>query len=386
MMRAREFVAALLGSYLLYVVTAGCAAAFDSLERASVTNESETFLDRGWLSQALLADEQAEFDDATAAARAADTALAEAQADLRDLRAQISGLPAGSPERAALEADAAELEERIENDLRPATYAADVRFHEAEVALEDERALVSTQVRDLPEDTLLAFSRALNNAINSGLIVDIDSEHIQAALDGAYDRLQIRALVKALEEEAKFARRARFFTEKAEATGDQRFLEKAERLRALGEARKEQFMERIARYDVPLDQLRDDVVASEVEPGHEYDDPPLAAAAREVGKDLRQDAREAARAVRDDIRETVKDVREEAREVVRDAREEARDAAKAAARDAREEAREAATTAARDARAEAREEAREEVREAVEDAREAAGETTKEAAREAIKD
>lgn len=234
------------------IAFAGVRAA-DGVDEPAVASVPETgsleFLDRDRLTDTLMADEQAEVDTAEANAEAAETVLIDAEADLEALTGQISDLPPGDPGRATMEARADELERRIETRLRLAAILANTAFEEAAVAFDDELAIISGQVHDMPLDTLTAFNRALRHPAAQGLLVDLDSDLIQEALDGAYDRRQINALVRTLESEARLAAHARHLTTKSAETGDAQFLEKAREIEARAMARKQQDLARIKRYE-----------------------------------------------------------------------------------------------------------------------------------------
>jgi hypothetical protein len=339
-MRKHHIIALLLSSTMLISANTGWAqeAVEEAGEDTATVEDSQKFLDRDRLTETLMADEQAELDAAKEDLEKADLDLADAEDALTDLNEQITALAEDDPARAELEEEAEALETRIEEQLRPAAEDANARVEDTQLSYDEELAVVSTQVQDMPEDTLFAFNRSLNNAVAQGLVVDLDSEEIQTALDGAYDKRQINALTKALEEEAKFMNRAQFFEDKAEETGDERFLEKAERMESRAEAQREKFLARIDRYEnIDEDEIEfegDEDLAS---------DGLMTAEAREEAKEARDEAREAAKEARDEAREAAKEARDEAREAAKEARDEAREAAKEARDDARENAREAAS-------------------------------------------
>jgi len=351
-MRKHHIIAMLLSSTMLISANAGWAqdAGEDAGEGTTAVEDSQKFLDRDRLTETLMADEQADLDDAREDLEKAEMELADAEGALANLNEQITALAEDDPARAELEAEAEALETRIEEQLRPSAGDADARVQDAQLTYDEELAIVSSQVQDMPEDTLFASNRSLNNAVAQGLVVDLDSEEIQAALDGAYDKRQINALTKALEEEAKFTNRARFFEDKAEETGDERFLEKAERMESRAEAQREKFLARIDRYD-NIDEGEIEFEGDE-ELAH---DGLMTAEAREAAKEARDEAREVAKEARDEAREAAKEARDEAREVAKEARDEAREAAKEARDEARDEAREAAKEARDNARETARE-------------------------------
>jgi len=113
--------------------------------------------------------------------------------------------------------------------------SAQSAYDSAKGDVDAEKAKVEELIAKLSPEQLFALNRSLNNATKNPFGVDIDSEHLQMVLDGDYDRRQINALTKALESEAKF----RYLAEK---TGNDRFLEKAEREKA-------KFMANIERFD-----------------------------------------------------------------------------------------------------------------------------------------
>lgn len=96
----------------------------------------------------------------------------------------------------------------------------------------DER--VQTFVENLSDEQVFALNRSLNNAVKSGQNIDFDLDLLETIVDENYDKRQINALTKALEEEAKFLA-------KYEETGDPKFIEKAEQ-------KKEKFLAKIDKF------------------------------------------------------------------------------------------------------------------------------------------
>lgn len=192
----------------------------------------------------------------------------------------------------------------------------EAELEDARTAFRQEKRAVVRAVSLLSDDQVFAFNRSLNNALASGLVVDLDADQLFAAAH--YDKRQINALTKALESDALFSTKADAARAAYEETHDPARLRQAEHFEAKAESMRERFLGKIERFD-----------------GHD------AGAAR-------HDAREAARD-----------------EAGRAARDEARGEARAAAREAaRDAAKEAALEAVRnDARQVARQEARDQARE-----------------------
>ena len=242
-----HIVALLLSGAMLMAADPGWAR--EASGAADAPENSQTFLDRDRLTEALMADELANLDATKQTLEKARTLLAAAEDELVDLNGQIADLSGDDPARARLEEKARALGARIEEQLRPSAHDAGILVHDAEITHEEELAIVSIQVKDMPEDTLIAFNRSLAKTLAQDLTVDLDSEEIQTALDGAYDKRQINALIKALAEETRFTNRARLFRQRAAETGDQRYLEKAEHMERRAEAQREMFLARIERYE-----------------------------------------------------------------------------------------------------------------------------------------
>lgn len=129
-------------------------------------------------------------------------------------------------------------------------------FNAAALAIEDEKAATAEALDQLSDDQILALNRALNNAEASGLLVNIDAEHLQLILDEDYDRRQIMAITTGLEKEARALDKAGDFEARAEATGNDKFLEQAERFRTRAEVEKTKFFTKATRFD--RDEMTDD--------------------------------------------------------------------------------------------------------------------------------
>jgi hypothetical protein len=217
-------------------------------------------------------------DDLAAAEKELEDALAEdpqdpdrvaaAQADL-PIKAEASRLANEAADRAAAEASAKQgvYDQKV----------AAVEAIEAEIAKTGELVgeLSAKQVHDL--------NASLQNARKTGLLpLDLDSEHLQAILDGAYGTREIHALTNAYEQEARFDRLAMRFVERYDATGREHFQAQAERFAARGDEQKEKFLEKIERFTAQ-DGERE-----------------ARAAAREAAAEAREAAREAAAEERGD--------------------------------------------------------------------------------------
>jgi hypothetical protein len=196
-----------------------------------------------------------------------------------------------------------------------------------QIALDDaitDRDHVKELIADLSPEQVFAYNRSLNNAIESGLLPYLDSDLLERSLGADLNRKQINAVTQALEQEARFAMKAERLRDRAEETGNDRLLAKADKMEDRGEAQKEKFLARVSG-SADSDRTR---------------------------SDLREEGRMQARVVAKNV------AKQEAR---RTARENAREEARVASRDG-SEAREATRTAKREAiqlaRATAREEAR----------------------------
>ncbi|MGH8658591.1 MAG: hypothetical protein ACREV4_09005 [Gammaproteobacteria bacterium] len=187
----------------------------------------DKFSDRDRLSETLLRDDHL-------AVVAAEEDLAAAQADLD---AAVTG-------NASVEEIAALNAKRLE---------AVANLEEAQHSFALEEPTIETQLEALSDEQVFALNRSLNNAVSSGLNVDIDSEHLQDVIDGDYDGRQINALTKALEEEAKFTKLSDKFQDKYEASGNERFLEHSERMLDKGVQQKEKFLSKIDKFDAKRD-------------------------------------------------------------------------------------------------------------------------------------
>ena len=132
-----------------------------------------------------------------------------------------------------------------EEDLQKAVDAAQEELDAIAKSIEDLPGLVE----QLTEEQLFALNRSLNNATNNGLIVDLNSEYMEMLIDGEYNKQQINALTKALEEEAKFNKLSDKFADKYELTGKEHFQDKADMMSAKGERQKDKFMAKIDKFD-----------------------------------------------------------------------------------------------------------------------------------------
>gem|GEM_PF-3081625 len=130
---------------------------------------------------------------------------------------------------------------------------AETRLEDAIFARASERAGVQEAVDRLSEDQVIALNRSLNNALHNRFGADLDAEHLLAVADGNYNDRQINALTKALEEEAKFKAHAERFSDRYEATANDKFLDKAERFESRGAQQKQKFLSKIERFNMTDD-------------------------------------------------------------------------------------------------------------------------------------
>ena len=112
-----------------------------------------------------------------------------------------------------------------------------------------EKRRLTKQVNKLSDEQVFALNRSLNNAVNNGLIVDLNSDYMRALLKGNYNKQQINSLTKALEEEAKFEKLSDKFTSKYDYTGNEKFMDKADMMTDKGERQKDKFLAKIDKFD-----------------------------------------------------------------------------------------------------------------------------------------
>ena len=151
-------------------------------------------------------------------------------------------------EKALADANADGAPQEEIDALKDNVTEAEKTFAEAEDNLAKEKEILPEQVADLTEEQLFALNRSLNNATNNGLIVDLDSEYMQDLLDGNYNKQQINSLTKALEEEAKFDKLSDKFASKYDATGNDKFLDKADMMSLKGEGQKDKFLAKVDKF------------------------------------------------------------------------------------------------------------------------------------------
>lgn len=70
---------------------------------------------------------------------------------------------------------------RLQNARR---LEAETSLEEAQHSFELEQQTIEAQLEALSDEQIFALNRSLNNALSSGLNVDIDSEHLQDVIDG----------------------------------------------------------------------------------------------------------------------------------------------------------------------------------------------------------
>jgi len=238
--------------------------------------ETQKFYDRDLLTETLLADDQEALvaaQEENLVAIEADQAAADAlQADLdaqAALDADIAAAEAtaaaesADPTDPALDQTAAELQAIAdETDAEALQLAADetdaealqvtadeadaTETAEALTAIEAEFSETETFVEGLTDEQVFALNRSLNNAVNSGLLVDIDAEDLALIEDA--NKLQINAFTQAFEQEARFLLKADKFTAKAEESGDDKFLEIGDRMTNKAEDQKTKFISKIERF------------------------------------------------------------------------------------------------------------------------------------------
>ncbi len=207
-------------------------------------NSSVRFLDRDLLAETALKDETAAVRQAESERDRAQDALAIAEAKL--VEAEASGDP-----------DAVDEATRNRNEARDEYELAVAGLNDAISAQETEAERVGKALEGMSDAQVVAMNRSLNNARHNRFGVDLDAEHLEAVGEGSYNDRQIMALTKALEEEAKFNAHAERFLARYEATGNEKFMDKAERFESRGAAQKEKFLSKIERFgemDAPTSQ------------------------------------------------------------------------------------------------------------------------------------
>lgn len=151
--------------------------------------------------------------------------------------------------------DPERLLEIISRDEEKEREALQEQFNEGEISqeefdlasaeLDQEIADAEALIAELSEEQLHALNKFLNDTYNNGRGVFLDAEHLQLIVDEGYGDTEIRLLTKALEEEYKFTHFAERAAEKAEATGNDKFLEQEQRFLDRADEQKNKFLARI---------------------------------------------------------------------------------------------------------------------------------------------
>lgn len=245
--------------------------------------ETQKFYDRDLLTETLQADDQEalaaaqeahqaaiEADQAAAEAAQADAdaaAAAQADADAAAAADEAAAADPGNTELAdiAVQTDADALQviaeltdadalqviaeqtdagalELVANET-DATETADTL-----AVIETEFSATKLFVEGLTNEQVFALNRSLNNAVSSGLLVDIDAEDLALIVDA--NKLQINAFTQAFEQEARFLLKADKFAAKAEESGDDKFLVIGDRMTSKAEDQKAKFIAKIGRFSV----------------------------------------------------------------------------------------------------------------------------------------
>ncbi len=151
-----------------------------------------------------------------------------------------------SDAQAALDAAAEDITEEeltaLNQALTDAQAALETAQADADAAQGHE---IEALVADLTDEQVFALNRALNNTHDSPFAPELTAEQLQQIIDGDYTKHQINAFTKALEEEAKFESLAAGFEAKAEASGNDKHLLQAERLRLKATSQSERFMAKV---------------------------------------------------------------------------------------------------------------------------------------------
>lgn len=131
--------------------------------------------------------------------------------------------------------------------LNQALMEAQASLTEAQTAQESERIEIEELVDQLSDEQVFALNRSLNNTRHNRFGLVLDAGQLQVIIDGDYDKHQINAFTKALEEEHKFKALAEKFVDKTEATGNDKFLVHADRMLEKGLAKSERFLNKAER-------------------------------------------------------------------------------------------------------------------------------------------
>jgi hypothetical protein len=143
----------------------------------------------------------------------------------------------GALAKAQSELEAAEAREREASEVSE-TLAGEI---------DTTRALVA----DLSDDQVRAFQRAVDDALRRGLPLDVGSTQLLEILEGGYDGRQIDLLTRAYAQGARFERLAVHLEERAQSSGDEDLLERAERARQRGTSEKSRLLGMIHGHAAP---------------------------------------------------------------------------------------------------------------------------------------
>jgi hypothetical protein len=192
-------------------------------------------LDTGLAASPPLSDEeiaalQTAVADATTAADAAAADLAAAQADV---------------DAAAAAKTTAQAEIDQANAAIPTAQAAVDQATTDLAAAQAQTEATVEFVANLSDEQVIALNRALNNTRHNGLQPDWDLAVLQRIIDEDLSNGEIQQLVHGFELAARFEQHATRFEAKAEATGNDAFLDKADRMRERGQTLQDKFETRI---------------------------------------------------------------------------------------------------------------------------------------------
>ncbi|WP_305909827.1 hypothetical protein Q9L42_003410 [Methylomarinum sp. Ch1-1] len=241
-MKVEFLIPAFLSAVLLASGQASFAATEDDGENLEVSESK--FNDSDLLIETLSADDAQDVEDAQTTLDGLQEELTSTQEELQTLQNSDS----------ASEEEIQALEEKV-NTLEGEVEQAISNLSTAEQTLEDETSAISAQVEQLSDEQITALNQKLNNAVSSNLLVDIDSEDLQAVIDGDYNFQQISMFTKAYEEEAKFTSLADKFAAKADEKDNDMFLRQADRMSEKSQIQKDSFISKIDRFN-SKDQLK----------------------------------------------------------------------------------------------------------------------------------
>jgi hypothetical protein len=137
---------------------------------------------------------------------------------------------------------------------------------EARQAYKTELNLVSQQIAQLSDSQIKSLTKTLERTNRKGITLDLNSDELQTLLDGGYSFQKTNLFVKAYVEEAKFLSKADELRTEAEATGNAKLLEQADKMEAKAVQKKLRFTDKAAgRKPKPKSSQKSDELRAEAE-------------------------------------------------------------------------------------------------------------------------